>query len=308
MTAPNPFPTDALDANRRGELTDLQRRNLGAQSRYRRRNAITIALFLTAGAAIVWFLSRPDAPLLKKQMIAGGALTIAAFLVVRSITGSDALTEDVQNGRVEAVEGAVGKRRVGHGRARDSYYLEVGDRTFTIGSRTYALLPEAGWVRAYFLPRSRQVVNVEILPNRSIAAGTTVRDALQTLVPGLLSRGADGNEARAEAAAIADAFQRSAFDPSPQPPPAGARYPRPLAEAILGTWTNPMFRVTFSEGGTVVIRMFSGDRQGHWSVDATGRLRADIMGGGQTADAWIVGDRLTIAADGQGLVFTRERG
>ena len=305
MTAPSPFLTDALESNRGGQLTDSQRHNLGALARSRRRNAFTIALYLIAGAAIVQFLTRPDAPALTREVIAGGALVIAAFLVVRSMTGSDALTEDLQDGQVKAIEGAVGRRRVGGGRARDTYYLDVGDETFKIGMATYDWAPRAGWVRVYFLPRSRLVLNVETLPNRSAPADLTARGALEMLGAGLLSRGREANEARAEAAGVIGALQ-PAFDRSPQPPPADARDPRPLAEAIIGTWTSGMFRVTFSQSGTVVVRMLTGERNGRWSVDAAGRLRADITGSEQTADAWIVGDRLTIAADGTGLTFTRD--
>jgi hypothetical protein len=46
-------------------------------------------------------------------------------------------------------------------------------------------------------------------------------------------------------------------------------------------------------------------RDGLWSVDASGRLTADLTGEQATADAWIAGDRLTIVVDGTGLTFTR---
>lgn len=43
----NPFSADALDANRRGELSDGQLRGFRALSAYRRQNALSIAAFLT---------------------------------------------------------------------------------------------------------------------------------------------------------------------------------------------------------------------------------------------------------------------
>ena len=89
--------------NRAGELTEAQRRGLGALSGYGRRNELTIAAFLLAGASIVWFLASPTAPLLKRELIAGGAAVLAAFFVVRSITGGDALTRDLRESRVESV-------------------------------------------------------------------------------------------------------------------------------------------------------------------------------------------------------------
>src|SRR5215470_7451050 len=156
-----------LEENRAGELSDQQRRNLGALSRDRRRNLGTIALFLLAVAAILMYAPNPRAPLAERELIAAGAGLFAAFLIVRAVTGNDALTRDLRGSRVESVEGAIGKRRVGGGRARDTYYLDVGDRSFTIGQDTYHSAPDAGWVRVYYLPLSRKIVNLEQMANAS---------------------------------------------------------------------------------------------------------------------------------------------
>ncbi len=305
MTATNPFPIDALDANRRGQLTDKQRENLGALAAFRRRNALTIAAFLTAGALVVIFLTRPDSPILPRWAMAGGALAIAAFLVVRSITQSDALTRDLEDPQVQSTEGAVGKRRVGGGRARSTYYLEAGDETFKIGSATYNWAPSAGRVRVYFLPQSRSVVNIEVLANPPAPADLSARNVVELLGTTLLSGRREANEARAEMAGISDAL-RKPFDQPAQPPPAASRDPRPLAEAIVGTWTNGLIHAVFAADGTCVVRMMVSERRGRWSVDAAGRLRANITGAEQTADAWIAGDRLTIALDGAGVTLKRE--
>jgi hypothetical protein len=303
MTPANPFPADALDANRSGGLTDAQRRNLGALAGYNRRNAFTTAAFLVAGAMIVLFLARADAPVLVRFGTAGGALAIAAFLVLRSVTGADALTRDLEDTRVHSTEGAIGKRRVSGGRTRSSYYLDVGDQAFRIGRDTYEWLPEAGRVRLYFLPHSRKVVNIDVLPNP--AATTDLKDIATKLGTAVFASRLEANEARAEIAGVADAFNAT-FNRSPQPPPADTRDPRPLAEAIVGTWTNGVIRATFSADGTLVVRMLVSERKGRWSVDGAGRLRADITGAEQSADAWIAGDRLTIALEGAGLTLTRE--
>jgi len=303
MTPTNPFPVDALDANRSGGLTEDQRRSLGALAGYNRRNAFTIAAFLTAGAMIVLFLARADAPVRLRFGTAGVALGIAAFLVLRSITGADALTRDLEDARVQSAEGAIGKRRVSGGRTRSSYYVDVGDQTFRIGRITHDWLPDAGRAHVYFLPRSRKVVNIDLLPNP--AATPDLKALAQKLGTAVFSSRREANEARAEIAGAADAFNAT-FERSPQPPSSDARDPRPLAEAIVGTWTNGVIRATFSADGTLVVRMLVSERKGRWSVDSAGRLRADITGGEQTADAWIAGDRLTIALDGAGLTLTRE--
>ena len=279
MTATNPFPPDALETNRHGRLTDAQRRNLGALAGYNRRNGIRIALFLIAGAAIVLLLARRDAPVLLRYGTVAGALALAAFLVARSLSGSDALTRDLVEARVQFADGAIRKRRVSAGRAPNTYYLDLDGETFKIGRSTYEWLPDAGRVRVYFLPRSRGVVNVEILSS----APTTMLAAAFDAVTATLDR-------------------------SPQPPPTGARDPRPLADAVVGTSTNGVIRVTFAADGTLALRMLASERKGHWSVDATGRLRADITGGEQTVDAWIAGDRLTVVLEGEGLTLTRESG
>jgi hypothetical protein len=100
---------------------------------------------------------------------------------------------------------------------------------------------------------------------------------------------------------------KGAVEGSAEPPPLETRDPRPLAIAILGTWANPLLHVTFSEDGLATIRMFGGEKNGRWSVDGDGKLRAGLMGHEQSVDAWVAGDRLTIVTEGRALTLTRER-
>jgi hypothetical protein len=79
-------------------------------------------------------------------------------------------------------------------------------------------------------------------------------------------------------------------------------------EAILGTWSSGFMTVAFSPDGTVTATMLGGkQRRGRWSVDGSGRLRADVTGAAEAADAWVAGDQLTISVEGKGLTFRRER-
>jgi hypothetical protein len=291
-----------LDANKIGDLSDEQRRNLGALSRYRRRNLATIALFLLAGAAILMFAPNPRASLVQRELIAAGLAAIAAFLVVRAVTGSDALTRDLHESRVESVEGAIGKRYRSGGRTQGTYYLEVGDRSFTVSQSRYHEAPDAGWIRAYYLPLSKLIVNLEPIPNASPKPDMTKDGILHALGATLSGNRREANEARAGIASVGETL-KAAFDGSP--PPAAARDPRPLEQAILGTWTNPLIRVTFSEDGLATARMFGGDKNGRWSVDPDGKLRAGIMGHEQSVDAWVAGDTLTVVAEGRTITFTR---
>lgn len=296
---------DALEANKSGELSEQQRYNLAALSRYRRRNAATFALLLLAIAAILMFAPNPRAPLAQREMVAAGAALIAAFLVVRAATGNDRLTRDLHESRVESTEGAIGKRRVSGGRTRGTYYLEVGDRSFNVGPGTYHNAPDAGWVRVYYLPLSRTIVNLERIANASAPPELT-RDGIVGAIGATLSGNRrKANEARAGIASVGDAL-KNAFEGPAQPPSSEARDPRPLDQAILGTWTNPFIRVTFSDNGLATVRMFGGDKNGQWSVDPDGKLRAGIMGHEQSVDAWVAADRLTIVAEGRAITFTRE--
>lgn len=295
-----------LDANKLGELSDQQRQNLRALSRYRRRNAATIALFLLAGAAILMFAPLARAPLAQRELLAAGAGIIAAFLIVRALTGNDALSRDLQESRVESVEGAIGKRRTSAGgRAPSTYLLDVGDRTFRVGQSWYHDAPDAGWVRLYYLPLSGMIVNLERIPNAAPAPELTRGGIVRALHATLSGNRREANEARAGIASAGEAL-KATFDGSSVPPPAGARDPRPLDQAILGTWTNPVIRVTFSENGMATVQIFGSEKNGRWSVDADGKLRAGLMGREQSVDAWVAGDTLTIVAEGRTITLTRE--
>lgn len=306
--APDSFQADALEANRRGELSEAQRRGFGALAGSNRRSAVGSAALLLAGAFVVAFLSSPTASPVLRTLVPIACVAIAAFLLVRSIGGSDALSRDLKQGQVQSVEGAIGKRRGGGGGGRSVsvYFLEVGDRTFKVARDTYAAAPDAGFVRLYFLPRSRKIVNLERLANPAPPLEPTPQAVAASLGAALRAHDMrERNEARAGLSGLADALQ-AGFPRSPEAPPASERDPRPLREAIVGSWSNPMIRVSFSADGGVTTRMMGATRTGHWSVDEAGRLRSDITGRPESADAWVAGNQLTIAAEAGALTFTRE--
>lgn len=308
---PDPFPADALETNRRGELSDSQRRGFGALSASNRRSALSSAGLLGAGALVVAFFASPHASPVTRGLVIVVALAIAAFLVARAASGNDALTRDVREGRVEFVEGAIGKRSPATGAgsaAADLFLLDVGDRTFKVMRGTYSAAPAAGIVRLYYLPHSRKVVNLERLSGPPAPDEVTPQGVFGSLKDALLGPGKrERNEARAGLASLAESLE-ARFTQSAQPPSSDARDPRPLAQAILGTWTNGMMKVTFAAHGRVTMDMLGNEKNGKWSVDAAGRLHSDITGAPQSAEAWIAGDRLTIAFEGEGMVLTRVSG
>jgi hypothetical protein len=301
------FP-EALDANRRGLLSDQQRRGFGHLSRSRHRSGLSSAALLLGGAVLVGVFAPPTASPVVRVSFTLGCLAVSAFFVVRAVTGIDALTRDVREGRVKSVEGAIGKRQPatgGSSPASDLYLLDVGDDTFNVGRDTYRDAPDAGYVRLYFLPRSRKLVNLERLPNPPLPEPLTPFGLLQTLGEAIGSpHRRDANDAHAVLASVTDAINASVVD-APATPPASAGNPRPLEQALVGTWTNGVVTVTFSADGTVTMNTFGIDRRGRWSVNA-GRLTSDVTGQAGTVDAWVAGHTLTIAMDGTGYTLTRQ--
>ena len=300
MAAVNVFDPDALEANRRGELTDSQRRGFSAQASSNHRSALSMAAVFVAGEILVGFFASPSAPLASRAVITLVCLLVSLFLLLQVIVGFDALTRDVRAGRVQSIEGAIGKRgSLTTGRAARQYkLLEVGNQTFKVMRGTYTAAPDAGFVRLYFLPRSRKIVNLERLESPPADLKTSLGSLKHAH-----SR-QEANEIRAQVAGAVDRMSVGFTDPrlhAMEEP----RDPGPLGELLVGSWSNEMMTVTFRNDGTVTVRMAGHEREGNWSVDFDGRLSSNITGRQEVADASVSGDQLTISQGGQGFRFTR---
>jgi hypothetical protein len=297
------FPSEGLEANQRGELSSAQRDGFARMLRARRRGRASMALVFAALAVIVALFASPKKA---SPAMRAGVSAIALAIALALVAAPDTVARDMRAGRVDVVEGAVGKRRRGNGRARPTYFLQVGDRRFQIFRSQYEAAPDAGYVRLYFLPSSRKLVNLEPLPDRP----RDPQGARQGLLDGVaaLAR-AHGtrqrNEARAEVAGIAHQLQ-AMFVQSPARPPPEQRDPRPLAQAIVGRWTNGFITVAFETNGTMMLFLGGHEQRGRWSVGADDRLRADLFEQQQSAEAWVVGDQLTVASEGRGLTLQRQ--
>ena len=305
----DPFPTDALEANRSGQLTKQQRDRLRPLTRYARQSALIGAGVLVVASLMVLTDRQLSLPGVLRVPLAGICVVFAAVFLLRAIIGGDALSRDLRHMTVQSAEGPIGKHRGGStGRSgRRAYLFDVGDGTFRAASRaSYDTAPDAGMVRVFFLPRSRRVVNLERLPDVAFAPGTTAQDVVASLGAAVRSHSRrDVNELRAKMAPVMDAV-KAARDEPVTPPPLGARDPRPLEQAIVGTWRSPILTIAFQADGSVSATMLGGmQRRGRWSVDRAGRLISDVMGHQDAAQAWVVGDELTITADGTALTFTR---
>jgi len=302
-----PFPSEALAENRSGHLTDDQARRFQLMVIGRRKGVRGLALPVGAIAALLLGLSGPAATAATRQLAGWGFAAAAALLLVAPTF--DPLAADVRERRVDTVEGAIGKRRVQSSPARMAgtrYYLTVAGRQLRTYLSAYDAAPDAGYVRAYYLPRTRKLVNLERLPNPPLpSTPEEARNMFGRIARTFLSRDrVAAAEARANAAGLIDALQESMVERSdpPSAPPAGGF----VRSALVGRWTNPLAIVTLAEDGVATVTTIMGASQkGHWSVDSHGRLLTDVTGSMEPMDAALDGDRLTIQLEGRRLTFTR---
>jgi hypothetical protein len=298
---------EALEANRRGALTGQQQAGFSALARSNHRSSLNTAALLLAGTAILYFFASPTrSPALRAFLIVG-CTVLAVVVAVRATTGADALTRDLRDSRVESTEGAIGKRRMANGRARSTFYLEVGRTRFKVSRGTYNAAPDTGYIRLFYLPLSRKIVNYEGLPDPPVPTDLLPAHLLASARKAIVSGDrAERNEARAELGAIGHAFEAMVEPPSSPAATDSARDPRPLAESIVGTWMSPVMRATFAADGKVTVSVFGTERSGRWSVDAEGRLRSDITGQMGTAEAHVSGDRLSVTLGDRTVTLARD--
>jgi hypothetical protein len=300
------FPAAAFPENRSGHLTSEQAAKFQRMVSGRRQRTRSLAVPVGAIGALLLIMSGPAANAVTRHLAGWGF--VAAAAVILAAPAFDPLAADVSDRRVETVEGAVRKRRLQSlaptpgGR----YYLKVGSCQLQTYRSAYDAAPDAGYVRAYYLPRTRRLVNLERLPNAPLPAGPDEARHMFGRMAGAVAAGDSAGfaEARANAAGLLDAAQELIDPPSPavRERVAGGL----IREALVGRWTHPLVTVTLAEDGTTTVTTMAGSNQaGHWSVDKHGRLLTDATGTMEPADAALDGDRLTIQLEGRRLTFTR---
>jgi hypothetical protein len=311
-----PFPADALEANRAGQLTQDQRQRLGRIARADRKNEFTGSFIFAAMGLLVLFGVDSSKPPLLHYGFPAACFAVVLFLLYRSTSAGDALTRDLHGSKVQSVEGAITKWVV-HSESGNSsmstHFIEVDRHRFEIWETAYEAIPDAGIFKVYYLPQSKHVVNLEHLPDRPLPAGA-IESPMETLTGALTALRSHDSVQAAEARATMEALgnaEKALLQPrNVQPPAPDQRDPRPLAEAILGTWQLGPTKVTFKAGGTATLALpMGGTRDGHWSVDSAGQLHLDALNGrDQATSAWVVGDSLTVSLDGQGMTAHRVAG
>jgi hypothetical protein len=307
-----PFPQSAIETNQAGRLTDQQRTNWRSRSRGVRKTELGLAAILVIIGALVAFSAGPAKDATLKPIVGIVCFVIAALLIVRALTGGDSITNDVRAGTVVSVDGAITKRLVNNSTARSStetYYLDVAGKRFQTGSSSFHAAPDAGYVRIFYLPRSKRVVNLLRLPDPVIPElnAASARSMMQNLAAGTHKHDeVSVAESRAQMQAMGEQLKAQVFG-STTPPPSDQQDQRPLAEAIVGSWSNGFISVVFGADGTVSGSMPNGRQMnGHWSVDPQGQLRSDAFGKDEAAPAWVAGTTLTISAGGRAITFQRQ--
>jgi len=302
-----PFHAEALAENRSGHLTGDQAIRFQRMASGRRNSTRGLAVPVGAIGALLLILSGPAATAATRHLAGWGF--VAAAAVILAAPAFDPLAADVREGRVETVQGAVGKRRTqskGPAGGTTRYYLNIAGRQLQTYLSAYEAAPDAGYVRAYYLPRTRRLVNLERLPNPPLPSDPgEARDMFGRIVRGLVTHD-QGVIARANVGGLMDAA-REFVEPSdaPRGPVAGGL----VREALVGRWTHPLVTVTLAEDGTATVTTIAGTTQaGHWSVDGHGRLLTDATGTMEPMDAALDDGRLTIQLEGRHLTLTRAAG
>jgi hypothetical protein len=309
-TSADPFPAADLDTNRSGRLSDSQRSRLKGLARAGRKDELLLAVVCVGVAAFLFSGFGPTSSGLVRPLVGVGFVGVALLLLRTAVSG-DALTKDLRSGRVEKVEGAIGRRTEDHEgehKRWTDYYLQVAGQSFEVDGTAYRAAPDAGYVSLYVLPRSHVILNLERMPDRPLPAGAidSPRAAVGAALTSVLSSDpVKAAEARAELSAIGNAMEAERVRAA-TPPAVDQRDARPLADAILGTWQGGPMAMTFLADGTMVVALPGGRQErGRWSIGPDGRLHANTAGRDSATDAWVAGDVLTISENGQGMAYRR---
>jgi hypothetical protein len=148
----------ALDANARGQQTAGQRFSLSRELLYNLAWCAVVVL----GGLVAGYLLVKKGDLLSALGVAG----FFAFILLILLSSMRAELGDFLSGRVQVEEGWAGKSsqtsRSARGHSVTHYYLQVNENSFEISQVAYSALVEAKY-RVYYLPNTRQVVNIDLI-------------------------------------------------------------------------------------------------------------------------------------------------
>jgi hypothetical protein len=233
----------------------------------------------------------------------------------------DSFAKDVAAGKLDSIEGAITKKVRG-GRANMNeppdalFELWVANRTdgnqhFKSFKQLYRSAPSAGFVRLFYLPKSRYAVNWELIdtaPDVDHVEQSELREMVEDVRSARAAHDEVGEaEARANLGSMA---QDVASYFSRQPSPAQDPLPRDRVHAaVIGEWHNPFLSASVRADGTLTARMgMGGEQSGRWSVESDGRVRVEVMGASGTASVSAAGDELTLETGGRAMKLRRAGG
>jgi len=339
--SPEPFPRDALDANRSGRLTPGQAILYRGEAASDRRTMLIAGLAIAAlGAAVVFGSLSGRVPGSRLESLLVGVALLAVGVVVAylvGIRGSQAKAAAAVAGRVASLEGLIRRERrdrrdglFGDDSSHISpgneyaYSLLVGDRSFSVSQDQWDAAPQDGVVRVYLLGDSDRIVNLE-----------RIADAPPPQVPGLVraalelassspdpARAADARamlrQADAMSAVVGGLSGEHAAGLSGAPVGAANGAPAvaamagdpqalptvPLEQAILGTWQSDLAGMTYTfraDGSAAASSARHGAREQRWSVAGPGTITVDDS----TVQVTVDGDILSLGEPPRSLTFHR---
>jgi hypothetical protein len=229
----------------------------------------------------------------------------------------DPIAKDLREGRVETIEGPARDKPPSdnswRGDVGTHYRIQiansdVGTEIFRSPKAIFefARLPSA--LRLYYLPRSRWIVNAELLADPPVQDLMSAQGGLQAMLGALAGLRDPDPVAAANARVRTAALGREVdqYLTRGTAPPAQRAAPEALTAALVGTWANPLVRATFRSDGTVSAHLPDGsERDGRWSVDREGRLHGEAGGKSIVGDASLEADRLTLYVLGHALTLQR---
>lgn len=190
------------------------------------------------------------------------------------------------------------------GSSPERCYLYVAGMRLACGRTADDAAPQAGTVRAYYMPRSCHLVNLERLVDRPLPAGT-LDHPVEAVGQAFSALKSEDRTQQAEAMAAVEAIKDAIFGEA-STPLIGTAASLPLAADIVGNWHSPVMNVVFSANGTVTAKTADGMAlAGRWSIAGDGKLRLAGMGEDMEADASVVGDVLSVVMEGNRLNLGR---
>jgi hypothetical protein len=166
---PEAFSAADIEANRAGRLADDQRRYLRSGARSFSRSMLTGAV-LAGAIGVLLATAIGPAKNASERPLAAAAFFVGAVVCLLLALRPNPEAGDASSGRVDAVEGAIGKtsRSSGSGSSTTTHYLEIGEKRYSVPGDLWRAAPETGWLRIYVTPRSHKVVNFERLPDKVV--------------------------------------------------------------------------------------------------------------------------------------------